>query len=79
MVASTSPVGHSPDVSGQFPRPDRTQTRLGVACVACYGVGYPVALVGGSNLGWALVTLGGLLLLILGVVTVRRIDRDRSR
>ncbi|MEO7059387.1 MAG: hypothetical protein ABI083_06700 [Lapillicoccus sp.] len=38
-----------------------------------YAVGYPVALMGGSWVGWVLVCLGGVLLMCLGVVTIRRI------
>jgi hypothetical protein len=40
-----------------------------------YGVGYPLALVADEGLGWVLVMLGGVCLLGLGVVTVRRIHR----
>jgi hypothetical protein len=39
--------------------------------VACYGIGYPLALWGHSDAGWVLVFLGGPLLLTLGVLTVR--------
>jgi hypothetical protein len=48
------------------------------ATVACYGVGYPVALLGHSNVGWVLVFLGGPFLLALGVTTVRRVHRHSS-
>jgi len=54
-------------------RPDRTQVRLAVGAALSYAIGYPVALVGGSGFGWVLVTLGGVFLLGLGAVTVRRI------
>jgi hypothetical protein len=54
------------------------QRNLLVAVAVCYGIGYPVAVVGGSSMGWALVTLGGLPLIALGVVTVRRIHRESS-
>jgi hypothetical protein len=47
-----------------------------VATAACYGVGYPVALLGHSNVGWVLVFLGGPLLLALGVLTVRWLHRS---
>jgi type VI protein secretion system component VasK len=57
-------------------RPTRTQLRLGVASALCYAVGYPLALVADSPWGWLLVTLGGVLLAALVVVTVRRIDRS---
>ena len=56
--------------------PDRAQLVLGVATVLAYAVGYPLALVVGSSFGWVLVTLGGVLLLAFGAVTVRRIHRS---
>ena len=58
-----------------LPRPDRTQVRLVVASALCYAVGYPVALAADQPWGWLLVTLGGVLLVGLLFVTVRRIDR----
>ncbi|MFZ0325094.1 MAG: hypothetical protein WAN48_13320 [Actinomycetes bacterium] len=56
-------------------RPTRPQVVLGLLTLLAYGVGYPLALIGGSSVGWVLVTLGGLFLLALGVVTIRRINR----
>ena len=56
--------------------PDRRLLWLLAATVICYGVGYPVALLGHSNVGWVLVFLGGPLLLALGVLTVRRLHRN---
>jgi hypothetical protein len=50
-----------------------------VAAALSYAIGYPVALVGGSAFGWVLVSLGGVLLLALGAVTVRRIHGGDSR
>jgi hypothetical protein len=50
--------------------------RLGIASALCYAIGYPVALVANQPWGWLLVTLGGVLLLWLGVVTIRRVDRS---
>lgn len=58
-----------------LPRATPTQKALGIAVLLSYGVGYPVALVVYAALGWVLVTLGGVFLLALGVVTVRRIHR----
>ena len=46
---------------------------LGVATVLCYAIGYPLALLGHSAVGWVFVFLGGPLLLALGVLTIRRI------
>jgi hypothetical protein len=51
----------------------RTLWLLLAATLACYGIGYPVALWGHSPVGWVLVFLGGPLLLTLGALTVRRI------
>lgn len=61
-----------------LPRPDRTQVRIALAAAACYAVGYPVALAADQPWGWILVTLGGVLLAALVVVTVRRIERGRD-
>jgi hypothetical protein len=46
--------------------------------MACYGAGYPLALWGHSDAGWALVALGGPLLLTLGVLTIRVIHRSTT-
>ncbi|HEV7210754.1 MAG TPA: hypothetical protein VGN47_03465 [Blastococcus sp.] len=46
---------------------------LGIATVLCYAIGYPLALIAHSTVGWVLVFLGGPLLLTLGVLTIRRI------
>jgi hypothetical protein len=54
----------------------RTLWLLLGATVACYGTGYPLALWGHSNAGWVLVFLGGPLLLTLGVLTIRLIQRS---
>ncbi len=48
---------------------------LAAATAACYAIGYPVALVAGSPLGWVLVGLGGVLLLALGAAVVRGLTR----
>lgn len=48
---------------------------LAAATLLCYGVGYPLALLGHSIAGWVLVFLGGPFLLALGAVTVRRLHR----
>jgi hypothetical protein len=55
-----------------LPKPTRTQARLGVGVLLFYAIGYPVALVANSPVGWVLVTIGGVFLLLLGIVTVRR-------
>jgi hypothetical protein len=57
----------------------RTQLVIGVACVLCYAVGYPWAIIGGSAAGWVLVTVGGFLLIAECVVTLRRFNRGKSR
>lgn len=54
--------------------PTRAQIILGAAALLSYGVGYPIALLVHSAIGWAFVTVGGIFLLALGVVTVRHID-----
>jgi hypothetical protein len=55
--------------------PNRTQMRLIVAVALCYLVGYPIALVAKSPIGWVLVTLGGLFLFALAGVTIARVHR----
>ena len=57
------------------PQPTRSQLVTGAAALLCYAVGYPVALLAHSGVGWVFVSAGGVFLLALGVVTVRRIDR----
>jgi hypothetical protein len=47
---------------------------LGAALV-CYAAGYPLGIVSHSAIGWVLVTLGGVFLVALGTVTVRRIHQ----
>ena len=51
---------------------------LGLASAACYLIGYPLALIAGVGFGWVLVTLGGVLLMALGVVLVRRVHVGAS-
>jgi hypothetical protein len=77
------PSGADPDASGdgsspRLPAPDRAQLVTGGAAVACYAVGYPLGIVGGSGVGWVLVSLGGFFLLGCGALTVRRIHRGGS-
>jgi hypothetical protein len=45
------------------------------ATLLCYAIGYPVALLGHSVVGWVLVFLGGPLLIALGVLVIRRVHR----
>ena len=63
-------------------RRERRRSALPVlvaATVACYAIGYPLALVGGYGAGWVLVSLGGVLLLAVGVDVVRRVARSDRR
>ncbi|MGH8889268.1 MAG: hypothetical protein ACRDV3_05825 [Acidothermaceae bacterium] len=60
-------------------RPTQAQIALGVATILCYAIGYPVAILAHSVIGWLFVTIGGVFLLALGVITVRRIDRVARR
>ncbi len=59
-----------------FPRPNRAQSWLIGLAVASYAVGYPAAILAEWVGGWFLVSLGGIFLLALGVVTIRRIGRS---
>jgi hypothetical protein len=64
-------------MSAQNPiRLTRIELRCLVLMLACYAVGYPVAIVGHSPIGWALVTIGGVFLVALCVLAIRRIDRS---
>lgn len=54
---------------------DRSLTILLAATVVCYAVGYPLALIGHSDVGWVFVFLGGPLLIALLVVVIRRVQR----
>jgi hypothetical protein len=47
------------------------QCVFGAGALICYAVGYPLALMLHSGLGWALVMLGGGFLLGFGVATIR--------
>lgn len=55
-----------------LPRPNRVQSWLIGLTALSYAVGYPIALVAELAVGWVLVSLGGLFLLALGIVTIRR-------
>lgn len=61
---------------GDFPRPNRSQSWLIGLAALSYAVGYPTAVLAGWLGGWVLVSLGGLFLLALGVVTIQRIGRS---
>ena len=52
------------------------QIRLGLATLLSYAIGYPVAIVAHSPVGWVFVSIGGIFLLWLIVVTVRHVDRN---
>jgi hypothetical protein len=58
-----------------LPRMSATQRAFAIATALCYVVGYPVALFAEPAVGWTLVTLGGVFLFALGVVTIRRLHR----
>jgi hypothetical protein len=51
------------------------QRIFGAGALICYAVGYPLALMLHTGLGWALVMLGGLFLLGFGVATIRWAQR----
>jgi hypothetical protein len=54
-------------------RADRTLWLLIAATALCYAIGYPLALIAGSNVGWIFVALGGPLLIAVLVLLIRRI------
>jgi hypothetical protein len=53
--------------------PQRRFAALLAATALCYAIGYPLALVAHSAVGWVFVTLGGPLLIAVGVVVIRRV------
>lgn len=57
-------------------RLSRAQKWLLALAAVSYAVGYPLGIVLEWAIGWVLVSLGGLFLLTLGVVTVQRIHRS---
>jgi hypothetical protein len=57
------------------PGMSRGQKIFGTAALLCYVVGYPLAILLHSALGWAFVMLGGLFLLGFGVATIRWAQR----
>jgi hypothetical protein len=63
----------------RLPQPSRLQWWLIVGTLACYAVGYPLALLAHAAAGWLFVALGGLPLMALAVVTVRRIHLASDR
>ena len=60
-------------MSGPGEQRQRGLVILLAATALCYLIGYPLALIGHSPIGWIFVTLGGPLLIALGVVVVRRV------
>ncbi len=54
---------------------------LVIATALCYSIGYPLAIVGHSSVGWVLVALGGPLLIALGIIVIKRVHNasERSR
>ncbi len=62
-----------------LPRPNRLQAWLIGLAALSYAVGYPLGIVAEWLVGWLLVSLGGIFLLALGVVTVRRMTRSGQR
>ncbi len=54
----------------------RAQKWLLALAAVSYAVGYPLGIILEWGIGWLLVSLGGVFLLALGVVTVRRMNRS---
>ncbi len=66
-----------PRVAGRFrDQVSKLQLFLFAAAAASYAVGYPLGLASHLAVGWVLVTLGGVFLVALGTVTVRRMNTD---
>jgi len=76
MLVLRARFGQSSHVESRaLTRPNRRQVLLFLASAFCYAIGYPVALVANAPWGWVLVTIGGVLLFWLIIVTIRRIER----
>jgi hypothetical protein len=60
-------------VRPDFPAPTRTQVLLIAAALLSYAVGYPLALRAHSSIGWIFVSLGGLFLIALAMITIARL------
>jgi hypothetical protein len=56
-------------------REARVLRMLIAATALCYAIGYPVALVGHSNIGWIFVALGGPFLIAVLILVIRRMQR----
>jgi hypothetical protein len=56
-------------------RADRALWLLIAATALCYAIGYPLAMIAGSDVGWIFVTLGGPLLIAVLVLLIRRAHR----
>ncbi|MDQ6849017.1 MAG: hypothetical protein M3070_03355 [Actinomycetota bacterium] len=56
-------------------REGRALKVLVTATALCYAIGYPIALVGHSDVGWLFVFLGGPLLIAVLVLVIRRVQR----
>ncbi len=56
----------------------KLQMLLFAAAAASYAVGYPLGLASHLAVGWVLVTLGGVFLVALGTVTVRRMNAEAT-
>ena len=59
-------------------RRHRTLVFLLAATAVCYLIGYPLALLGHSNIGWVFVGLGGPLLAASGISVIRQVHRNSS-
>jgi hypothetical protein len=68
-----APPGNAHRISSSRRHP---LTVLIAATVLCYAVGYPLALIGHSDIGWIFVFLGGPLLIAVLAVVIRRVHHS---
>lgn len=57
-------------------RRNRALSTLLALTAICYLIGYPLALVWHSNIGWIFVVLGGPLLIASGIVLIRYVQSE---
>jgi hypothetical protein len=71
-------TGEGAEKTPRIHRFSRRQWQLTVTMMLCYAVGYPLALTVAPVIGWSLVTIGGLFLFGLGVVTINRVHHQED-
>lgn len=78
-LARAPATRHDHRIMSSTSRPvDRRLTLLLIITAACYAIGYPLALIGHSAVGWGFVALGGPFLIAVGVIVIARVHRGNA-